>query len=108
MITTEMKVAAANLENEIGAENLVRALRAKDLPEARRIVAAMVTGQHKHKCEVCNYVWEHNEDCAFLSACIFDASHSCPKCNTEVVEKYFGEDKAHVKQVCAFSGITYQ
>jgi rubrerythrin len=39
-------------------------------------------GFHRHKCEKCNYIWEH--DGSFL------CSHNCPNCGKSEYRKYFG------------------
>lgn len=48
---------------------------------------------HKHKCDDCGVVWEHD------ALCLADhtAAHKCPKCGKEQRTKYSGKDPATVK-----------
>lgn len=51
--------------------------------------------KHKHKCpnQSCNYIWEHEDECADLqSEAEATLAHTCPKCGREQWFKYWGHE----------------
>ena len=65
-------------------------------------------GKHKHRCEHCATIWEHENICAALSSEVFEQSHSCPHCGkAKQYHKYQGEGLPDVEQHCSMAGVTF-
>lgn len=43
---------------------------------------------HKHRCDECGCVWEHEMPQGGVGA------HDCPRCGVEICEKYYGPEPA--------------
>lgn len=51
---------------------------------------------HKHKCDSCKCVWEHEDDCSGVNR-----AHECPQCGAEQYAKYLGYDAPGFSQSCS-------
>lgn len=45
-------------------------------------------GRHRHQCEGCDFIWEHNDSPLMGRA----EDHVCPRCGRERWWKYYGAD----------------
>lgn len=48
---------------------------------------------HKHRCDVCSFVWQHPHNAAGI-----DRLHRCPRCSRSQYKVYEGRDKPELIQ----------
>lgn len=67
--------------------------KAPNLAQSPAVNYESPKGFHRHKCDNCSHVWEHDDSCKGKTNL-----HTCPDCKEEEWSQYFGPEPPTKKE----------